>query len=515
MEARLLKPESPVSGLDFVMAYHAEYSRNQQSEHARHESRTSANSTSMVPVDPLAMDAFNESFPPMTELNAGSMFVSKQKTTEIRNFVPGNAQHANRITALGKGPSLVGGFGADVTSLSSFDVEYALLEQALSKVGGTAAPSASCALQARSEPKGIQSLLEPEFYFSDILGDNGVPPQPLTIKSEENDDEPSTFQTLAVIGVSKRPQERETMAKQRSFTTNPALDPDFSPAVVGLAYAEVSRDFRSVDGIPNASTRYQTTFSNVTRDHEEHMDGHDRFIARKSSSSRNSSSTNVAPFGLSDLQNCGTGNLVTKQKKGSSETRHVISHGENRINAGNHTSLLSNQTKVPCNDTVHSPISDSSMSGIGIGTHPDLYENLSPEIREKVDNLQSKISVMPRRKLRESLAKGVSIDEVEPLMSVNRDELAGMLGLGVTTWKMFVHHTLGIPRWPARALKSQKVKEKKLLQKKLEAERRGEFEVAERVQRELLRMAQAHMKRRKLFRSDVKLKPNNFHIAKN
>lgn len=145
-----------------------------------------------------------------------------------------------------------------------------------------------------------------------------------------------------------------------------------------------------------------------------------------------------------------------------------------------------------------------SMSSPGIGSHPDLYENIDPLLRAKVDALARKISGMPRRKLRECLAQRVTIEDVEPLMVLNRDELAGMLGLGVTTWKMFVHNSLGVPRWPARALKSQVVKENKLLQRLKEAEMRGDADAMHRLRTEHSRVVQSHMKRRKMFRLEAK-----------
>lgn len=156
-----------------------------------------------------------------------------------------------------------------------------------------------------------------------------------------------------------------------------------------------------------------------------------------------------------------------------------------------------------------SPTSDISVNNtneVGIRSHPDLYENLSERIRQKVDELKRRINSMPRRKLRESLAQGLTIEDVEPLMILNRDELAEMLGLGVTTWKTFVHHTLGIPRWPARALKSQQVKERKLLEKKFEAESRGDYEQAEKADRDLAKLIKVHQRRRDIFRNDAKLR---------
>jgi hypothetical protein len=85
---------------------------------------------------------------------------------------------------------------------------------------------------------------------------------------------------------------------------------------------------------------------------------------------------------------------------------------------------------------------------------PARYGELPADVQAKIQALSGKISRMPRRKLRECLANEVTLQEVEPLMVVNRDDLATMLSLGVTTWKSFVHQELGVARWPARGLKS-------------------------------------------------------------
>ncbi len=42
-------------------------------------------------------------------------------------------------------------------------------------------------------------------------------------------------------------------------------------------------------------------------------------------------------------------------------------------------------------------------------TSTDLYENLALELKMRVDHLHEKITKMPRRKLRESLAKNSMI----------------------------------------------------------------------------------------------------------
>lgn len=132
---------------------------------------------------------------------------------------------------------------------------------------------------------------------------------------------------------------------------------------------------------------------------------------------------------------------------------------------------------------------NTTMSGLGnvALSHPDQYENLDGMTRMYVDALRDKIALMPRRKLREYLARHVSLEDVVPLMAVNRDELAGMLGLGVTTWKTFMH-SIGVSRWPARALKSHKVKEKKIVEKIEEARKMNEFDIVAKLERDLVKV---------------------------
>lgn len=470
--------------------------------------KSSSSAFSMLPTDPLAMETFNNTFPPISDLHDGSFFASKQKSDDVRSHAAGSNHNSSRTSHPIKGPSLVGGYAPETTSMAIFDQEMALLDQVLRKDGRTSGPSSSCTVQARSETKSMPSLLEPELCFSDILGDNGTPPQLLTIKSGDHDEEPPIFQCMAMNRSSKDAQENEKLAKPRFPSQGSILDLDVSRALVSIGYAD-SREAREVEGGQQAMTNRQVTFSNVTRE-QENEDTHT--LSKNSGSSKNSILSPANSFGLVDLQKVAALNPNAKEKTRYSEIRDFRTHGSDRLETETENPLLIARQQVTFNDGAYSPISDSSMSGAG--THPDLYENLGLLERKLVDKLKGKISFMPRRKLRESLAKYVSIEEVEPLMSVNRDELAGMLGLGVTTWKMFVHHTLGIPRWPARALKSQKVKEKKLLQKKAEAEARGEYVVAERVEKELARLKQAHMRRRKLFRRDGRIAISNSGISK-
>lgn len=76
---------------------------------------------------------------------------------------------------------------------------------------------------------------------------------------------------------------------------------------------------------------------------------------------------------------------------------------------------------------------------------------------------------MPRHQLRDRLVQEVSFEELEPLMSVNRNDLAEMLGIGVTSFKIFIHKTLCLPRWPAQVIKSRDIREKNLKMRLQEA----------------------------------------------
>lgn len=473
--------------------------------------KSSSAAFSIVPTDPLAMDIFNNTLLPISDLHDASFFASKQKSDEVRNHPAGSNHNSSRTGHPIKGTSLVGGYAPETDCISTIQrQELALLEQVLHKKDGTSAPSSSYTVQARSETKSMPCLLEPELLFSDILGDHGTPPQPLTIKSGDHDEEPPAFRCMAMNrSSSKHVQENEKLAEPQFPSQNSILDLDVSGALASIGYAD-SREAREVEGGQQVMNSHQVTFSNVTRE-QENEDTHTP--NKNSGSSKNSILSPANSFALADLQKVAGLNPNAKEKtRRYSEIRDFRTHRSDRLETETENPLLIARQQMTFDDAAYSPISDSSMSGAG--THPDLYENLGLIERKLVDSLKGKISFMPRRKLRESLAKYVSIEEVEPLMSVNRDELAGMLGLGVTTWKMFVHHTLGVPRWPARALKSQKVKEKKLLQKKAEAEASGEYVVAERVEKELARLKQAHMKRRKLFRRDGRIAISNSGISK-
>jgi hypothetical protein len=122
----------------------------------------------------------------------------------------------------------------------------------------------------------------------------------------------------------------------------------------------------------------------------------------------------------------------------------------------------------------------------------DQYDDLSDDIKLRIDALREKISQMPRRKLRESLADKVTLTDIEPLMAVNRDDLATMLSLGVTTWKSFVHQELGISRWPARSLKSSAAKSRETKERLLMAVEEGRSEDVVALHMELQRLQSDH-----------------------
>lgn len=438
---------------------------------------------------PLGIDTFNQSFPHISELNVGNIFASQKKNPQAPLLLSSSPRSGAvvRCGAVTKGLSLVGGFGNETSSLSSFDLEYALLEQALKKDSNGTTP-VPAEVQAPLERRPVHNILEPEFYFSDILGDNGIPPQSL-VTGQGN-----------LYNAADVPSE-----KNEHEGNHERIDAEITNALAGLVGSDVSADFAE-EGIAGGRVNSQLLPRTATRESQE-ASNTCLYARNMGGSSYNGNGTT-----LRDMKNISSVGRIAKQR------RRLLKEAA-AANFEKDPFLVIKTDNSVEDSKAQSHLSDSSISGagtggVGIGSHPDLYENLSDDIREKVDRLKATISSMPRRKLREYLARLVSIDDVEPLMCVNRDELADMLGLGVTTWKMFVHHTLGIPRWPARALKSQKVKEKKLLQKKMEAEQRGEYDVADRIQRELSRLTQAHIRRRKLFRDDVNMRVSHGMIEK-
>lgn len=159
---------------------------------------------------------------------------------------------------------------------------------------------------------------------------------------------------------------------------------------------------------------------------------------------------------FASLSIVGTDNAMIEMKSignGSSSLTADVFMESDQSPLETHANSVKHQTTLHDEDSPPSAMSMQKASG-SYSPLKETFEFLSPDMQSKISALKSKIKAMPRRKLRESLAREVKLFEVEPLMVVNRDDLAGFLGLGVTTWKSFVHSELGVPRWPARALKS-------------------------------------------------------------
>lgn len=397
--------------------------------------------------------------------------------------------------------------------LPGIEIDYSVLDNAIRKETSV---SAMCAPHPLSSDKqsgqGNQTvvaavtmaaatapLLDPDLYFGDILGDDGVPPQalPTMMKSDDLED---TAQ----------------VEMHKSYPLGNGMHYSDQAPITSeeLSHHRVSRaDEDSVAGLSGATQYDQAGLSTAPT-----------FL---SSVNREGSSKHavmgVPNFsGIAAAESLG-GSLSLEKSNGhlmvSPMTEKVeasiLNYDEMSVNDSAKSSSDAGSDGDEDKDTViNSPASGSSMTnGQMIGTHPDLYENLSPQIRDHIDQLREKIAAMPRRKLRESLAREVTIEDVEPLMFVNRDELAGMLGLGVTTWKTFMH-SLGVPRWPARALKSQQGKEKKLLEKKDDAEKRGDADVIMKVNRDLEKLRHENERQRSTLKNNARLRVANVTMKK-
>lgn len=96
---------------------------------------------------------------------------------------------------------------------------------------------------------------------------------------------------------------------------------------------------------------------------------------------------------------------------------------------------------------------------------------LAPNVQRAIVDMRAKINSMNPRKFLQSLEREVAIEEVIPFMTVNRDDLVDMLGIGPTSWKRFLCKT-GIARWPARKFRSSETKERILQTKMHEADAR-------------------------------------------
>lgn len=391
-------------------------------------------------------------------------------------------------------------------NFSAFDWEYAQLENALRKDSN--APEPGNAMPEKPLKTVAPPLLEPEFYFGDILGDDGVPPQSMNnmIKSEdhllEGDQNEAATSNVAEFEQTFTADDFRCPSSitKRQPGSSEGTETNLSGALASFVGSDVSAEYA---GQHNEKVVNQSCPISVGAQGKVVVGTSIRGVGEPLSQS-NVRNNNSEIHGGREVP---LYRYITKPD--------VVSNGKQAGDAGNNMDFrYDDDGKDGSDSMLDSPVSDTSVSGSGIGSHPDLYENLEKEVRDKVDRLREIVTAMPRRKLRESLAKGVTIEDVEPLMCVNRDELAGILGLGVTTWKMFVHHTLGVPRWPARALKSQFVKEQRLLEKRLEAESRGEYDSARRIASDLAKLMEVHKRRRKAFRNDAKMRVQQLSINK-
>lgn len=472
--------------------------------------------TTLMTIDNFNVDQFNDSFLHYADVTVGS-FPCQKREVRPPAFIPNtsprdglmwqqkNAKTVTATTDLGTGNN----------ELPNFPFDYALLEQVLEN-GERSEQSPTNTPKDTVERSVAPPMLEPEFYFGDILGDDGVASQSLSnaIKSEgiTVDDafgEGENLEERHFQRAVQRPEmnDDDYSSAQKSEEIRHA-DTDLSSAIASLVGSNDSTEYKENEMKPVELTGFHESVSRKGTDAVSRMDD---YVAREQVKSEfDMERVNMEMYqGLKEQRPFDREVKNKRRTDGSSAVQHdEVSLNRESMNG----SCISKDESEEMDDAIKSPVSDSSMSGPSMdgriegrmGSHPDLYYNLSPKIRRLIDRLREKISKMSRRKLRKSLALGVTLDEVEPLMCVNRDELAYMLGVGVTTWKMFVHHTLGIPRWPARALKSQQGKERKMLQKKEEAERRGDFELAMRVGRELNKMTYNHKCQRNMLRCDAK-----------
>jgi len=204
----------------------------------------------------------------------------------------------------------------------------------------------------------------------------------------------------------------------------------------------------------------------------------------------------IAKRAKSDMSHATAGNLYYGERTGG-RALYGMGVGGNGNGGGNGAG------KARAYTTLNEHYLDgNNMSMPRTTTGP--YENLSPELQLHVDALREKIDKMPRRKLRDSLRKNVTIEEVEPLMSINRDDLAEMLGIGVTTWKLFVHTSFDLPRWPARVLKSQQMQEKSAHVRLNDAKLRGDTHATAEIWQELKKIEDKKYKWKNKLRTKAK-----------
>ncbi len=82
------------------------------------------------------------------------------------------------------------------------------------------------------------------------------------------------------------------------------------------------------------------------------------------------------------------------------------------------------------------------------------YSDLSDNHKRCIDCLRAKINKMPKRKLLDCLKREIAVDEIMPLILLDRDSVVELLNIGQTTFKRWIHEGLGMERWPARAVRA-------------------------------------------------------------
>lgn len=475
-------------------------------------------------------------------------------------------------------------YDIDTNMYSGIDLDCALLDDPLRKgQSSTNAvqaffhapprnPTSAAAVAAAAVETDPSPLLEPDYYFGDILGEDGVPPQalPSMPSSRQFDEEDANqnghvhYHSNSNIPVQQGSTDLRLSNEHHQASMNPMYA---DPSVI--TDEEISSVQISHPSSPYASVRSPPLV--LSEPSQQHLfNGREITMTgtfKKGKMSRSihepkiRQSINRMPTSAyhkcSHLQQSNQNNLQISSTINNNNYNNDNTNNNNIHNIHNQTQNqqydipgTNNSTSIPTTPTtqVTTPVQglitgssslkqddvlhtcddfsmsnsdadantviDSPLSGTSTSlSHPDQYENLDCGTRDQVDRLRERISSMPRRKLREYLARYVSLEDVVPLMAVNRDELAGMLGLGVTTWKTFMH-SLGVPRWPARALKSQKVKEKKLFEKRGDAEKKGDVAMISKLDRDLVKLKNASMRKKKVLKNNARLRVSNVGIEK-
>lgn len=428
-------------------------------------------------------------------------FRNLQSSTSVPSSSPLHSNNAScPFDFQSRGMAALNDYEVENHLLSAIDLDYPMLDNELKRVSANNTinisdqiiplqrhiPSTTYAINY-SPQNETAPLLDSEFYFGDILGDNGVPPQGLHEMAKSNEigeHDPIIPENHANNLFSSDTAITNEELSHHSSKVDNNFSPEFSSVPGNARFGPKPGLDHDVEDEP-LSRRATTSLAKACHFNDE---GHAYINSVQDLFSQSKNQVDI-------LQ---TDSIFDEAGK----------HNEGTVDENKPSGLMSN-----------SPVSGISMTNGQlteakvVGTHPDLYENLPLKIQKHVDHLREKIAVMPRRKLRESLAQSVTLQDVEPLMFINRDELAGMLGVGVTTWKTFMH-SLGVPRWPARMLKSQRVKEDKLVEKKQDAEKCGDQDLVQKLDRDLEKLKFLNSRRRKQLRTNAELRVANVTIKK-